>query len=131
MMNNIPKSTRVVHNFRVFLVRFEFAGVGDNGDLTFAEEQKHWIKNINETKISVDASKTRAGGRPAVLFHDPHLPLTSRPVAKLLLACTGIFGSSTAGKCVPPHFQLPTRLTRQMLATGKPHHLPYPCIDNI
>ncbi len=63
---------------------------------------------MDETEISVNASKTRAGGRLAVLFHDPHLPLTSRSVAKLLLACTGIFDSNAAGKCVPPHFQLPT-----------------------
>ena len=43
-----------------------------------------------------------------MLFHNPHLPLTSRSTAKLSLTCTGIFGSSAAGKCVPPHFQLPT-----------------------
>jgi len=61
-------------------------------------------------EISLSASKTRAGGMPAMLFHDPHLPLTSRSVAKLSLACTGIFGSSAAGagKCLPPHLQLPT-----------------------
>jgi hypothetical protein len=55
----------------------------------------------------------RAGGRPAVSFHDPHLLLTSRSTAKLSLACTGIFGSSAAGECVPPHFQLPTSATAE------------------
>ena len=46
-------------------------------------------------------------------FHDPHLPATSRSTAKSLLACTGIFGSSAAGECVPPHFQLPTSGTAE------------------
>ncbi len=90
------------------MVKFNFAGIGDNGELTITEEQLCQIKNVDETEISVNASKRRAGGRPVVSFHDPHLPLTSRSVAKLLLAYTGIFGSSAAGECVPPHFQLPT-----------------------
>jgi hypothetical protein len=69
--------------------------------------------NVDETEISLDASNMRAGGRPAVSFHDPHLPLTSRSTAKSLLACTGKFGSSAAGECVPPHFQLPTSATAE------------------
>ncbi len=95
------------------MVEFNFAGVGDNGKLTFMEEKLRWIGNVEETEISANASKTRAGGRPAMSFHNPHLPLTSRSVAKLLLACMGIFGSSTAGECVPPHFQLPTSTTAE------------------
>ncbi len=97
----------------VFLAEFDFAGIGDDGDLTFTEEQKRQIQKVNKTEISVNASKTRAGGRPAVSFHNPHLPLTSRSVAKLSLTCMGIFGSSAAGKCVPPHFQLPTSATAE------------------
>jgi len=99
-------------NFRAFLVEFDFAGVL-GAELTFTEEQLRWIKNIDESEILLDASNTRAGGRPAVSFHDPHLPLTSRSMAKSPLACTGIFGSSAAGECVPPHFQLPTSATAE------------------
>ena len=51
---------------------------------------------------------THVGSRPAVAFYDPHLPIVSRSLAKSSLACTWIFGSNAAGKCVPPHFQLPT-----------------------
>jgi hypothetical protein len=69
------------------------------------------IMNVNETKIAVDASKTRAGGRLGISFHDPNLPLTSRAVAKSSLLCTGIFGSNAAGECMPPHWQLPTSAT--------------------
>jgi hypothetical protein len=91
-------------NFRAFLIEFDFAGVVDDGEPTFTEAQLRQIMNVDETEISLDASNTRAGGRPAVSFHDPHLPVTSRSTAKSLLACTGIFGSSAAGECVPPHF---------------------------
>jgi hypothetical protein len=98
-----------IDNFRAFLIKFDFAGVGDDGEPTFTEAQLRQIMNVNETEISLDASNTRAGGRPAVSFHDPHLPATCRSMAKLSLACAGIFGSSAAGECVPPHFQLPTR----------------------
>jgi hypothetical protein len=45
--------------------------------------------------------------RPAVSFHDPQLMLMSRAMAKSSLACTGIFGSNAAGKCIPLHWQLP------------------------
>ena len=94
-------------NFQAFLIEFDFTGVGDNGEPTFTGVQLRRIMNVVETEISLDTSNTRAGGRPAVSLHDPHLSLTSRYTAKSSLACTGIFGSSAEGECVPPHFQLP------------------------
>ena len=100
-------------NFWAFLIKFDFASVGDDGVPTFTEAQLHRIMNVDETEISLDASNTRVGGRPAKSIHNPHLPLTSRSTAKSLLACTGIFGSSAAGECVPPHFQLPTNATAE------------------
>ena len=90
-------------NFRAFLIEFDFAGVGDNGEPTFTEAQLRRIMNVDETEISLDVSNSRAGGRPAMSFHDPHLPLTSRSTEKSSLAWTGILGSSAAGECVPPH----------------------------
>jgi hypothetical protein len=68
--------------------------------------------NIDETELALNGD-THAGGRPAVAFYDPHLPIASRSVAKSSLACTGIFGSNAAGECVPPHFQLPTSATAE------------------
>ena len=44
------------------------------------------------------------GVRPAMLFHDPYILLTSRSVAKSSLACTGMFGSSATGECAPLSF---------------------------
>ncbi len=62
-------------------------------------------------RLSCYGSKTNAGSRPAVSFHDPHFPLTQRPAAKSSLSCTGIFGSNATGECVPIHWQLPTAAT--------------------
>ncbi len=95
------------------MVEFNFAGVGDDGELTLTEEQLRRIQNIDRTKLNLDASKMHVGGRPVVAFYNPHLPIASRSVAKSSLACTGIFGSNAAGKCVPPHFQLPTNVTAE------------------
>ena len=95
-------------NFQAVLIEFDFAGVGDDGEPTFTEAHLRQIMNVDETEISLDANNTRAGGRPAVSFHHPHLPSTSRSTAKSSLTCTGIIGSSAAGECVPPHFQMPT-----------------------
>jgi hypothetical protein len=98
-------------NFRKFLIEFDFARVDSSGELDIDKETTRWIMNVNKTKIAVNASKTRAGGRPGISFHDPHLPLTSRAMAKFSLICMGIFGSKAAGECMPPHWQLPTSAT--------------------
>jgi hypothetical protein len=68
----------------------------------------HWILNINKMEIAIKGSQTNAGGRPAMTFHDPHLPLTSKAMVNSSLACTGIFGSNATGECKPLHWQLPT-----------------------
>ncbi len=100
-------------NFKIFLIEFRFSGVGDNGEPIFDEEMKRRILNVDETEISLDGSKTRAGGRPEVSFHDPHLPLTSLSLAKSSHSCTGIFGINATGECVPVHWQLPPSATSE------------------
>ena len=93
-------------SFKAFLIEFCFATIGSNGRLAILETMLCRIANVNKTEVSLDSSKTNAGGRPAVSFHDPHFPLTQRPAAKSSLICTGIFGSNAAGECVPIHWQL-------------------------
>ncbi len=56
--------------------------------------------NIKKMEVLLDGSKTRA-----------NLQLENWSVAKSSLVCTGIFGSNTAGECMPPHWQLPTSAT--------------------
>jgi hypothetical protein len=95
------------------MLKYEFAQPGSNGDdkMIVKEANLRRILNVDETKMSLDGSKTRAGGRPAVTFFDPHLPMPCVSTAKSSLSCTGIFGSSTAGECIPPHWQIPTTAT--------------------
>ena len=81
-------------NFRAFLIEFNFAGIGDDGEPTFTEAQLRRIMNVDETEISLNASNTRAGGRPAVSFHDPHLPLSSRSTAKSQQRCRRVCTST-------------------------------------
>ena len=38
-MDYMAESHQVVENLKAFLVKFDFAGVGDDGKLTFTEEQ--------------------------------------------------------------------------------------------
>ena len=101
------------NNFKIFLIEFGFAAVGSNGEPIFDKEMKRWILNVDKTEISVNRSKTRAGGRPEVSFHDPHLPLPSLSLEKSSHSCTGIFGSNAAGECVPVHWQLPPSATSE------------------
>jgi hypothetical protein len=95
-------------NFRAFLLKFELACEGTEGGLIFDNVTMHCIINTNEMEISLDGSKTKAGGRPAVLFYDPHLPIISRSVTKLSLSCTEIFESNAARECMPPHWKFST-----------------------
>ena len=87
-------STKGFVGFRKFLLKYEFSTVGPDGDkLLFILDQLQQIIDVNKTEISLDRSSSRAGGRLAVTFYDPHLQRPSRLAAKLLLCCTGIFGS--------------------------------------
>jgi hypothetical protein len=92
------------------MLKYEFAQPGSNGDdeMIVEEANLSWILNVNETKMSLDGSKTRADSRPADTFFDPHLPIPCVSLAKSSLSCTGIFGSSATLECVPPHWQIPT-----------------------
>jgi len=101
-------------SFKAFLVDFGFATIGSNGRLVILEATMlRQIVKVNKTEILLDGSKTNAGGRPAISFHDPHFLLMQRPAEKSSLSCAGIFGSNAAGECVPIHWQLPTDATTE------------------
>jgi hypothetical protein len=90
--------------WRKFLQKYEFAMVGPDGDeLLFEPNQLRQILNLDKTEISLDGSSLRVGGRPAVMFYDPHLSMASRSAAKSSLSCTGIFRSSAPRECIPPY----------------------------
>ena len=71
-------------DFKVFLIEFGFDVVGCDGGPFFDEKTMHQMLNLDVMDISVDKNKTVVGGRPEVLFHDPHLPMPSLTSAKSL-----------------------------------------------
>ena len=79
--------------------------------LFFFSEMLRRIANVDETELSLNGSETQVGGRPAISYWDPHLPMIMRSVAKSSLKCTCIFGSTAVGECIPVHHQLPTSAT--------------------
>ncbi len=83
-VNSVANLLAWFNNFKIFLIKFGFSGIGGDGEPIFDEEMKRRILNIDETEISLDGSKTRAGGRPEVSFHDPHLPVPSLSSAKII-----------------------------------------------
>ena len=105
-MDNVLHLLSWFQSFQAFLIKYEFAQEGSNGELVINDATKFCILNIDETELVHDRSKSRAGGRPEVTFYDPRLPMAKRPVAKSAHKCTGIFGSSVVGECAPIHFQL-------------------------
>jgi hypothetical protein len=59
-----------------FMLKYEFAQTGSIGDkMIVKEENLRQIHNINETKMSLNGSNTKAGSRPAISSYDPHLPM--------------------------------------------------------
>jgi hypothetical protein len=72
------------------MLKYEFSQPSSNGDEMIVKEKNlHWILNIDETKMSLNGSKTKAGSRLATTFYDPHLPMPCVSAAKSLLSCTG------------------------------------------
>jgi hypothetical protein len=95
-----------------FMLKYELAQPGSNGDKMIVEEKNlRQILSVNETKMSLDGSKTKAGNRPAITFYDPHLLMPCVSAVKSLLSCTIIFGSSASGECIPLHWQIPMTAT--------------------
>jgi hypothetical protein len=62
--------------YRAFMLKYEITQPGSNGDdeMIVEEANLRWILNVDEIKMSLDGSNTRAGGRPAVTFFRPTPP---------------------------------------------------------
>jgi hypothetical protein len=69
-------------SFKEFCLKFEFATPNCNGDAVFLPEMLRRIGKVDETALSLNGSETQAGGRPAMSYRDPHLPMIMRSVAK-------------------------------------------------
>jgi hypothetical protein len=79
-------------SFKEFCFQFKFATPNCNSDAVFSPEMLRRIANVDETELSLDESETQAGGRPAMSYRDPHLPMIMRSVANLPLNARASLG---------------------------------------
>ena len=80
----------------------------EGGEIDIPIEQLARIMNFDETCLSHDGSANNRGGRPPVVFFNPHLPKIGRGTYKSSASLTMITGSTAAGEALPPHFQFQT-----------------------
>jgi hypothetical protein len=100
--------------WRAFIIKFEFCTYDKPKDIvSFTEEQKKRVLNVDETAASLDGSESIAGGRPEVTFSDPKLPAVAKSAAKSSSRCTQVMGSTAAGEPIPPHLQLTNSATAE------------------
>jgi hypothetical protein len=100
-------------NFKAGVVEYGFATAVEEYDeegnliseVTFTEEQKRRIFNIDETKISLDGSDGGVGGRPASTLTIKNAQRTGTATSKSSTACTMVCGICANGDTLPPHIQ--------------------------
>ena len=91
------------------LVELEFCRREREGNLIIPDNQPSRIFNIDGARLSLNrASKGCCGGRRAVQFFDPNLPMAFNRTLKLSITITLIMGSRAAGEAIP-HFQFPSK----------------------
>jgi len=73
-------------------------------EVTFSEEQKERIINLDETKISEDGSDGGIGGRPSMIISSAG-PRTGTAVNKSCNSSTLIGAVTARGSVLPPHIQ--------------------------
>ena len=71
------------------------------------------ILNIDESCLSLDGSTQTRGGRPECLFFDPQFPVPGRGTSKSSVTPTLIAGSTAFREPIPPHFQSPSKATKE------------------
>jgi hypothetical protein len=98
-------------SWEMFLVKYGFATIKEDGSLHITEEMKARILNFDETCLSLDGSNGNRGGHPTVTYYDVRFPQLGKVTLKSALTTTMISGSSVAGKSIPPHFQFQTSAT--------------------
>lgn len=78
------------------------------GEIVIPPDQLRRILNFDETCLTLDGESCSRGGRPRVLFYNPHLPQLGSGTVKASNSATMITGSNAAGEAIPPHFQFMT-----------------------
>ena len=78
-------------------------------EVTFPDDQKRRIVNLDETRITADGADGTPGGRPPHTLTVRHIPSTGTGMHKSADGGTLICGSNAAGEVLPPHLQYSTK----------------------
>ena len=79
------------------------------GKIVMSMDQLKRIINIDETCLALDGSKSKRGGRPAVIFYHRKFPRLGKGTIKTSTATTMIGGINPTGEPDPPHLQFPKK----------------------
>lgn len=78
----------------------------EEGSVIFFDGQKKRILNLDEMDGSLDNTKGKRGGRPALVFYAKDISGGSTAASKSSYTPRIICGSNADGEAIPPHFQL-------------------------
>ena len=81
----------------------------DGKFIVWHDGQERRVINLDEMSLSLDASTTRAGGRPGSVPMAIGIHGDGDPSRKSSDKCTVIFGMNFASEPMPPYIQFPTR----------------------
>ena len=51
-VNSVANLLAWFNNFKIFLIKFGFSGIGGDGEPIFDEEMKRWILNVDDGDLS-------------------------------------------------------------------------------
>jgi hypothetical protein len=84
--------------WKSFCLEFGFADDDGQGGKTFSEEQKRWIVNMDEIKLSTDGSNGGIGGRPANSITILGVARAGTDVNTASMSSTLMCGSNASGE---------------------------------
>ena len=93
----------ILYYFQSFVLEYGFADLDENGNVTFSEEQRRRIINLDETNFSLDGSDGGRGGRPAASVTVVDATLTGIATNKSSISSTLMCGSNAAEEPLPLH----------------------------
>ena len=104
-LDNVLKPCHLVHGFCHFLLKHGFVAENEEGN-GFDEAMPMRIINVDKrisldgkTEISLNSSKTRAGGHMVMLNYDPNLPVPRQQQSHCLHALASLGAVQPVSAC--------------------------------
>jgi hypothetical protein len=111
-----------------FCLEFRFADDDVQGRITFLEEEKRWIVNMDETKFSTDGSDGGIGGRPTNSITMLGVARAGTDVNKARMSSTLMCGSNAAGEALPIHVIFSSDAQEEKYQVDSRSLADFPCV---